>query len=64
MSLEQLGIEACEEALREALVTGFAKALDAHFSESEPEAPELEQALARVEMHSTDFLAAPSSRAV
>jgi hypothetical protein len=59
-----LGIEASENALRRALVHGFAQVLAASFSRAQPEAAELEQAAARVELHRADFLAAPSSKSV
>jgi lipoate-protein ligase A len=64
VSLSQLGIEASEDALRRALVHGFAQVLAASFSRAQPEAAELEQAAARVELHRADFLAAPSSKSV
>lgn len=64
ISLAQLGIEASEEALREALVPCFAKVLGARFRTLDPEPAELDQACARVDLHRSDLLSAPSSKAV
>jgi lipoate-protein ligase A len=64
VSLAQLGIGANEELLRKALVDSFAKVLGAHFDEAKPDASELDQARARVELHRGDSLSAPSAKGV
>jgi lipoate-protein ligase A len=64
VSLTELGVEASEKALREALVTCFSQVLGVEFSPAEPELRELEQARARADLHREDCLAAPSSKTV
>ena len=64
VSLAELGIEASEAALREALVASFAKILNVQFEAAEPEPAERAQAGERVELHRGDILAAPSPKSV